>query len=79
VQEADGPILTIYTSLRVSLHKELTLEGRDDRTCVKIFSDVNFFNRNQFLTRSFEIITMIVRAGFSLSRALFRKKCGAPP
>jgi len=43
VQEADEPILTIYTSLRVSLHKELTLEGRDDRTCVKIFSDVNFF------------------------------------
>jgi len=33
-----GPILMIYTSYHVFLHKELPFGDRDDCTCVKIFS-----------------------------------------
>jgi len=41
-----GPILTIYTSYDVFLHKEVPFLGRDDRVCIKIFSGINFFNRD---------------------------------
>jgi len=36
----------IYTSYDVFLSKELPFGGRIDCTCIKIFSGVNFFNRD---------------------------------
>ena len=45
-KKTDGPILMIYTSYDVFLSKELPFGGRIDCTCVKIFSGVNFFNRD---------------------------------
>ena len=36
------PILAIYMSFVVFLHKELSFGGRGDCTCIKIFSGNNF-------------------------------------
>jgi len=41
-----GPILIIYTSYDVFFRKELHIGGRDDCSCVKIFSGINFLNRD---------------------------------
>jgi len=40
------PILTIYTSYDVFLLKELPFDGSKDCIGIKIFSGVNFVNRN---------------------------------
>jgi len=40
------PILTIYTSYDVFLWKELAFGGRDDFTCIKSFSGINFVNND---------------------------------
>jgi len=42
VQTIGEPILTIYMSYVVFLHKELPFGGRGDCTCIKIFSGNNF-------------------------------------
>jgi len=39
-----GPISTIYMPYDVILHKELPLGCRDNCTCIKIFSSINFSN-----------------------------------
>jgi len=41
-----GLILTNHASYDVFLRKELAFVDRNDCTCVKIFSGVNFFNRD---------------------------------
>jgi len=35
-----GPILTVYTSYDVFLHKELPFGGHDECTCREIFSGI---------------------------------------
>ena len=40
-----GSILTIHKSYDVFLYTELPFVGRDDCTCVKIFSGVHSLNR----------------------------------
>jgi len=42
-----GPILTTYASY--DMRKEMPFGGHDDCICVKMFSGVNFINRNYFL------------------------------
>jgi len=45
-----GPLLTIYTSYDVFLHKKLPFEGRDDCSiCVKIFSGVKFSLKSRLI------------------------------
>jgi len=36
-------VLMIYTSYDLFLHKELPFGDRNDCTCIKIFSGINFF------------------------------------
>jgi len=40
-----GPILTIYTSYDV-FPQGVAFGGRDDCTCINIFSGINSFNHN---------------------------------
>jgi len=42
VQTSGGPILTIYTSYDMFLRNEMPFEGRDNCTCIKIISGLNF-------------------------------------
>jgi len=46
--QTDGRIVMVYASYDVFLRTGLPLEGRDDCTCVIIFSGV-IFNRELFL------------------------------
>jgi len=49
VQEISEPILTIgprHASYDMFLRRNLPFGGRDDCTCVNIFSGVDFFNRD---------------------------------
>ena len=50
MQKTNGPILTIYTSYDV-FAQEVAFGGRDDCTCVKILSGVNFLIAINSVTR----------------------------